>query len=44
MSELPLGFALSRAGDADWDNGLREFFAYRDLGVTTTSTFNSSTC
>jgi quercetin dioxygenase-like cupin family protein len=33
MSELPPGFALSRAGDADWDDGLREFFAYRDLGV-----------
>jgi quercetin dioxygenase-like cupin family protein len=34
MSELPLGFALSRAGDADWEGGLREFFAYRDLGVS----------
>jgi mannose-6-phosphate isomerase-like protein (cupin superfamily) len=33
MSELPLGFALSRAGDADWDSGLREVFTYRDLGV-----------
>ncbi len=27
------GFALSHARDADWDAGLRAFFAYRDLGV-----------
>ena len=27
------GFALSHARDAQWDEGLREFFAYRDLGV-----------
>jgi quercetin dioxygenase-like cupin family protein len=33
MNELPPGFALSRAGDADWHGGLREVFAYRDLGV-----------
>jgi mannose-6-phosphate isomerase-like protein (cupin superfamily) len=32
--EVPPGFALSRAGDADWRGGLREFFAYRDLGVS----------
>jgi quercetin dioxygenase-like cupin family protein len=24
---------VSHARDADWDAGLREFFAYRDLGV-----------
>ena len=24
---------ISHARDADWDAGLREFFAYRDLGV-----------
>jgi quercetin dioxygenase-like cupin family protein len=29
----PRGFALSHARDARWDEGLREFFAYRDLGV-----------
>ncbi len=29
----PAGFALSHAGDGGWDGGLREFFAYRDLGV-----------
>lgn len=27
------GFAVSHARDADWDAGLRTFFAYRDLGV-----------
>ena len=27
------GFALSHERDAHWDEGLREFFAYRDLGV-----------
>ncbi len=27
------GFALSHARDAQWDEGLRGFFAYRDLGV-----------
>jgi len=27
------GVAVSHASDADWDSGLREFFAYRDLGV-----------
>jgi quercetin dioxygenase-like cupin family protein len=27
------GFVVSHARDADWDSGLREFFAYRDLGV-----------
>jgi quercetin dioxygenase-like cupin family protein len=27
------GFALSHARDAQWDEGLRDFFAYRDLGV-----------
>jgi quercetin dioxygenase-like cupin family protein len=27
------GFALSHARDARWDEGLRDFFAYRDLGV-----------
>jgi quercetin dioxygenase-like cupin family protein len=27
------GFALSHARDADWTEGLRGFFAYRDLGV-----------
>ena len=30
---FPPGFALSHARDADWDAGLRTFFAYRDLGV-----------
>jgi quercetin dioxygenase-like cupin family protein len=29
----PRGFALSHARDAHWDEGLRAFFAYRDLGV-----------
>ena len=29
----PRGFALSHARDAAWDEGLRAFFAYRDLGV-----------
>jgi quercetin dioxygenase-like cupin family protein len=29
----PSGFALSHARDADWNAGLRAFFAYRDLGV-----------
>ncbi|GAC1614510.1 MAG: cupin domain-containing protein [Candidatus Elarobacter sp.] len=28
------GFALSHARDAQWDEGLRASFAYRDLGVT----------
>ena len=28
-------FALSHEGDAAWDEGLRGFFAYRDLGVAT---------
>jgi mannose-6-phosphate isomerase-like protein (cupin superfamily) len=32
-TDLPAGFALSHAGDADWNAGLRTFFAYRDLGV-----------
>ena len=32
-ASLPAGFALSHARDANWDAGLREFFAYRDLGV-----------
>jgi quercetin dioxygenase-like cupin family protein len=27
------GLAVSHARDADWDAGLRTFFAYRDLGV-----------
>jgi mannose-6-phosphate isomerase-like protein (cupin superfamily) len=27
------GFALSHARDAVWDEGLRGYFAYRDLGV-----------
>ena len=27
------GFALSHAGDARWDAGLRSYFEYRDLGV-----------
>jgi hypothetical protein len=27
------GFAVSHERDADWDAGLRTFFAYRDLGV-----------
>jgi quercetin dioxygenase-like cupin family protein len=27
------GFAVSHARDASWDDGLRGFFAYRDLGV-----------
>lgn len=27
------GFALSHAQDAVWDEGLRGYFAYRDLGV-----------
>jgi quercetin dioxygenase-like cupin family protein len=30
---VPSGFALSHARDARWDEGLRGFFAYRDLGV-----------
>jgi quercetin dioxygenase-like cupin family protein len=29
------GFAVSHARDARWDDGLRGFFAYRDLGVAT---------
>jgi quercetin dioxygenase-like cupin family protein len=29
----PRGFALTHARDAHWDEGLRAFFAYRDLGV-----------
>lgn len=29
------GFAVSHARDASWDDGLRGFFAYRDLGVAT---------
>ena len=29
----PSGFALSHERDARWDEGLRGFFAYRDLGV-----------
>jgi quercetin dioxygenase-like cupin family protein len=29
----PPGFALSHAARSDWDDGLRGFFAYRDLGV-----------
>lgn len=28
-------FAVSHARDAAWDDGLRGFFAYRDLGVAT---------
>ena len=32
--QLPAGFALNRAGDAEWNDGLRELFAYRDLGVS----------
>jgi len=28
------GFALSHERDAVWDEGLRGYFAYRDLGVT----------
>jgi len=27
------GFTVSHARDANWDDGLRGFFAYRDLGV-----------
>jgi quercetin dioxygenase-like cupin family protein len=27
------GFAVSHAADAVWDDGLRGFFSYRDLGV-----------
>jgi len=27
------GFAVSHARNASWDDGLRGFFAYRDLGV-----------
>lgn len=30
---VPDGFALAHARDARWDEGLRGFFAYRDLGV-----------
>jgi quercetin dioxygenase-like cupin family protein len=30
---VPSGFAVSHARDARWDEGLRGFFAYRDLGV-----------
>ena len=30
---FPPGFALSHARDADWNAGLRAFFAYRELGV-----------
>ncbi len=33
MTALPRGFTLSHARDAAWDEGLRTFFAYRDLGV-----------
>lgn len=29
------GFAVSHARDASWAEGLRGFFAYRDLGVAT---------
>jgi mannose-6-phosphate isomerase-like protein (cupin superfamily) len=29
------GFALSHQRDAVWDEGLRGYFAYRDLGVAT---------
>jgi hypothetical protein len=29
------GFTVSHARDARWDDGLRGFFAYRDLGVAT---------
>jgi mannose-6-phosphate isomerase-like protein (cupin superfamily) len=29
------GFSVSHARDADWDAGLRAFFAYRDLGAAT---------
>jgi quercetin dioxygenase-like cupin family protein len=29
----PRGFALSHAADATWNEGLRAFFSYRDLGV-----------
>jgi quercetin dioxygenase-like cupin family protein len=29
------GFSVSHARDADWDAGLRAFYAYRDLGVAT---------
>lgn len=31
---LPPGFALAHARDARWSDGLRGFFAYRELGVT----------
>ena len=34
-ADPPYGFALSHANDAVWDEGLRDFFAYRDLGVAT---------
>jgi quercetin dioxygenase-like cupin family protein len=33
-TSLPAGFAVSHARDADYDAGLRSFFAYRDLGVS----------
>ncbi|HEV3088113.1 MAG TPA: cupin domain-containing protein, partial [Candidatus Elarobacter sp.] len=33
MPAFEQGFALSHARDAAWENGLRGFFAYRDLGV-----------
>jgi quercetin dioxygenase-like cupin family protein len=29
------GFAVAHARDANWTDGLRGFFAYRDLGVAT---------
>ena len=32
---VPEGFVVSHACDANWNTGLRAFFAYRDLGVAT---------
>ncbi len=31
---LPEGFVVSHASDTSYDEGLRAFFSYRDLGVT----------
>ncbi len=32
---LPEGFVVTHADGANWNTGLRAFFAYRDLGVAT---------
>ena len=34
MNHTPQKFCTARADDAQWTQGLRKFFEYRDLGIS----------